>query len=463
MTIDRCRPTARYCSCDTCTNLPRHCLMLVGRTTETVASYSCSLDSCNSSDLSLLPPILPRLPLRLLQCDFKYSSRANAIGLKSGLSGDALLSGFLVMDHAFGFVLRCYRIFTSSGLCFLSQSLSAAFMRVCQPLPVALNASTTSGEYRIFTDTFGQSVTGRPLRRKVFNWLYGKSLIFSSSSSIVSWSDFAALRIFASSSSEGSIVPGLNLSFDMAFNLPSVCLSQADNSAFVIVTVSKYNAVNTVIQIAESYKSLFPVIAPGIHPDNRRFPFEELSLSQRNTVLTLVDGVLVWIKGDFHVFIVATKNNFANCLHWLSVMSYAYPAPYKTGAGIETPKLTKATPDAASVFFVVRYMCHSMAWYAIQQRSYNRRSVVLLSYHAAHNGAVYCPPSGVNLPLLVRVTVISRVNSTSRRQRMVTLAGQPQGWPVPFVPGSLNPVNVTATIEIETSRGDSLTRTKEAA
>ncbi|EOV0284153.1 ash family protein [Salmonella enterica] len=144
-------------------------------------------------------------------------------------------------------------------------------------------------------------------------------------------------------------------------------------------------------------------------------------------------------------------------------MSYAYPAPYKTGAGIETPKLTKATPDAASVFFVVRYMCHSMAWYAIQQRSYNRRSVVLLSYHAAHNGAVYCPPSGVNLPLLVRVTVISRVNSTSRRQRMVTLAGQPQGWPVPFVPGSLNPVNVTATIEIETSRGDSLTRTKEAA
>ncbi|EJK6211473.1 ash family protein [Salmonella enterica] len=46
---------------------------------------------------------------------------------------------------------------------------------------------------------------------------------------------------------------------------------------------------------------------------------------------------------------------------------------------------------------------------------------------------------------------------------MVTLAGQPQGWPVSFLPGSLNPVNVTAPIEIETSGGDSLTSKKEAA
>lgn len=142
---------------------------------------------------------------------------------------------------------------------------------------------------------------------------------------------------------------------------------------------------------------------------------------------------------------------------------YRYPALYKTSAGIETPCKIKATPDAESVFFCVCYMCHSMAWYAIQQQSYNRRSTAILSYHAANNGAVYCLPFGVSLPLLVRVTVISRFNSTSRRPRMVTLAGQPQGWPVPFIAGSLNPVNVTATIEIETSSGDSLNQIKEAA
>ncbi|HGG5991464.1 TPA: ash family protein [Salmonella enterica subsp. diarizonae serovar 61:r:z53] len=141
---------------------------------------------------------------------------------------------------------------------------------------------------------------------------------------------------------------------------------------------------------------------------------------------------------------------------------YRYPALYKTSAGRGNPKFFKATPDAESVFFCVCYMCHSMAWYAIQQQSYNRRSTAILSYHAAHNGAVYCLPSGVSLPLLVRVTVISRVNSTSRRPRMVTLAGQPQGWPVSLKAGISTPVNVTAPIERGNSSGDSLNNFKEA-
>ncbi|EOV0289132.1 ash family protein [Salmonella enterica] len=55
------------------------------------------------------------------------------------------------------------------------------------------------------------------------------------------------------------------------------------------------------------------------------------------------------------------------------------------------------------------------------------------------------------------------LNSISRRPIMVTLAGLPKGRPVSFVPGSANPVNVTAPIDICTSSGDSLTRTKEAA
>ncbi len=150
-------------------------------------------------------------------------------------------------------------------------------------------------------------------------------------------------------------------------------------------------------------------------------------------------------------------------LHTYNGLGYVNPAPHKTGAGRGNPKLSKATPDAESVFFCVCYMCHSMAWCVIRQRSYNRRSVALLAHHAAHNGAVYCLPFGVNLPLLVRVTVISRVNSTSRRPRMVTLAGQPKGWPVPFDAGISTPVNVTAPVERGNSSGDSLNQSKEAA
>ncbi|EFS5262064.1 ash family protein [Salmonella enterica] len=135
---------------------------------------------------------------------------------------------------------------------------------------------------------------------------------------------------------------------------------------------------------------------------------------------------------------------------------YRYHALYKTSAGIETPKLTKATPDAASVFFCVRHMRHFMAWCAIHPQGLRCRLAGLLTHHAAHNGAVCVPYSGF--------TPFFRVsNSTLRRRIMVALAGQPQGWPVSFVPGSLNPANVTAPIEIETSCGDPLTRTKEAA
>ncbi|HAF2130420.1 TPA: ash family protein [Salmonella enterica] len=161
------------------------------------------------------------------------------------------------------------------------------------------------------------------------------------------------------------------------------------------------------------------------------------------------------------------KNNITSCsgvnvfeinrLRWLAVMSYAYPAPYKTGAGRENPKLLQATPDAASVFFVVRYMRHSMAWCVIRQRSYNRRSVALLAYHAAHDGAMCsnrCAGLAPN-PLAPK--------STPRRPVMVTLAGQSQDWPVSCNAGILTPVNVTALFERENSGGDSVNLLQEAA
>ncbi|EBW8860931.1 host cell division inhibitor Icd-like protein [Salmonella enterica subsp. enterica serovar Muenchen] len=130
-------------------------------------------------------------------------------------------------------------------------------------------------------------------------------------------------------------------------------------------------------------------------------------------------------------------------------MSNAYPALHKTGAGRGNPKLSEAIPDAESVFFVVCYMCHSMAWYAKQQGSYNRRSPAILSYHATNNGAVCSPYDGL-------LSGIRSRNSTSRRQRMVTLAGQPQGWPVPLYAGIATPVNVTAPVECGNSSGDSV-------
>ncbi|EDA5881617.1 ash family protein [Salmonella enterica subsp. enterica serovar Infantis] len=119
-----------------------------------------------------------------------------------------------------------------------------------------------------------------------------------------------------------------------------------------------------------------------------------------------------------------------NRLRWLAVMSYAYPAPHKTGAGICSPCKLKATPDAASVFFVVCYTRHSMAWCAYLMTDCPQA----FDHATAHHAALI----------------------------MVTLTGQPQGWPVPFSAGTANPVNVTAPIKICSLSGDSLTKLKEA-
>ncbi|ECA5828288.1 hypothetical protein EL832_22225 [Salmonella enterica subsp. enterica serovar Hvittingfoss] len=152
----------------------------------------------------------------------------------------------------------------------------------------------------------------------------------------------------------------------------------------------------------------------------------------------------------------ATSTAVKKHLRTYNGLSYVYPAPHKTGVGCRNPKLLEATPDAESVFFVVCYTRHSMAWCVIRQRSYNRRSVALLAYHAAHNGTV----CGCCVRLM---PVIDAQNRIPRRPVMVTLAGLPKGRPVPSNAGIPTPVNVTAPIERRNSSGDSVNLLEEAA
>ncbi|EKY8364179.1 ash family protein [Salmonella enterica] len=126
----------------------------------------------------------------------------------------------------------------------------------------------------------------------------------------------------------------------------------------------------------------------------------------------------------------ATSTTVKKCLRTYNGLGYVYPAPHKTGAGICTPSKLSATPDAASVFFVVRYTRHSMAWCAHLMAGCSQAP----DHATAHRAALI----------------------------MVTLAGQPQGWPVPDNTGSANPVNVTAPIDICTSSGDSVNLLSEA-
>ena len=92
---------------------------------------------------------------------------------------------------------------------------------------------------------------------------------------------------------------------------------------------------------------------------------------------------------------------------------YGYSAPAKSGAGFETPNTLRATQTPKASFFV--------------------------SSHYAH-----------------------LISGLARTVSMVALVGLRSRRPVSFVSGSLNPANVTANHDIETSGVDSL-NTKEAA
>lgn len=329
-----------------------------------------------------------------------------------------------------------YGIFTSSGLCFLSQSLSAAFMRVCQPLPVALNASTTSGEQRKVTRTLGVIAFGRP-RLTSFSPSYKSAAEKNASSS--SGASSGSFQVFFKSCAFAFI------GFPHGDNTPHVTAWRPDQD---------YNAP---IKFSGCYIPRFSVVFAYIL-SGKMFTRKHLT-SPRKIKAALVKRpvAFVIVEVNFHTIIVRTKNNFANCLRWLVVMSYAYPAPHKTGVGICTPKLLEATPDAESVFFVVRYTSHSMAWCTL----FNVGSAAAIThngvYHVAHNGAMCTSLDGV------RSQSLSLLHRTPRRQRMVTLAGLPKGRPVSSNAGSANPVNVTALIEICTSSGDSLNLLEEAA
>lgn len=94
---------------------------------------------------------------------------------------------------------------------------------------------------------------------------------------------------------------------------------------------------------------------------------------------------------------------------------YSYRAGVNPPAGRENPELKKATPDAASVFFIVAISAHL-------------------------HSAAYCRPVS-----------------------MVALVGQLSGWSVSFFADILTPASVTAPFERENSGGDSLDMKKEAA
>lgn len=120
--------------------------------------------------------------------------------------------------------VRLDSVYVYAAECDLIHSRMASFTRVCQPLPDALSAASTSGSKRIVVGTLsGRAEGGRPMRTKGLTASHSSSV-----KGIASGSDIAAAVMMASSSGVGIIVPGL--SFGIAFHLSGVGLAQADDT-----------------------------------------------------------------------------------------------------------------------------------------------------------------------------------------------------------------------------------------
>ncbi|EGK6861672.1 ash family protein [Salmonella enterica subsp. enterica serovar Glostrup] len=122
-----------------------------------------------------------------------------------------------------------------------------------------------------------------------------------------------------------------------------------------------------------------------------------------------------WLTPVNNVRVVTFPAPDKYCLPAIAGGRYISPAGDNPPAGRENPCKLSATPDAASVFFIVAVSAH---------------------LHSAAHG---------------------------RPVSMVALVGQPKGWPVSDNTGILTPASVTAPFERENSGGDSLTLLSEAA
>ncbi len=174
---------------------------------------------------------------------------------------------------------------------------------------------------------------------------------------------------------------------------------------FVVVTQDT-DAINNVGQ------PIFVIVIAGSYC-RINFPYNQLSPCIAGEGNDFPHNCFGWHKLNIvFVYGVANDSNTGGVLSIKATLDhlhywrYAYPALYKTSAGIRTPKNSMATQTPKASFFV---SC----------------------LHVSISGG------------------------KTRYVSMVTLAGQPQGWPVSIEAGSSNPVNVTAPIEIRTSRGDS--------
>ena len=223
------------------------------------------------------------------------------------------------------------QIFTSEGSCFFSQSFNTVSMRVCQPLPVDLKASITSGEYRMVAD-FLRGAEDNGLPRRI----------------VLLPSCRLALSKKASSSS-GASSGSIQVLFK-SFNFAFISFPHRDNAARLIALRPDHNN-KPGIQFAYGNVSDFSVVLPGVFCGEVDTRENLCGSGEINTAFQQRFFSLALVVFNIHIIIVVTLNKKSN-VDSLNSGRYTAMAAAKSVAGIGVLVLLSATNDASASFLL---------------------------------------------------------------------------------------------------------------
>ena len=183
----------------------------------------------------------------------------------------------------------------------MSQSRRASLIRVCHPLPVLLNASTTSVSRRMLRCSFGEAEGGRPRRRERSSLaVFLPTTSDSTSAAGRARLNQSAVASGASSSmSSGSGLRGISVPF------ATVGSAQADHVNRPI-TRGKHEHVQLIMDQAQGLEAALTVFLSDVLDDQSRVPLEVVCQGEREAATLDASLVLGRIEGDRHAVIVPT-------------------------------------------------------------------------------------------------------------------------------------------------------------
>ena len=136
--------------------------------------------------------------------------------------------------------------------------------------------------------------------------------------SYVSGSESIPALIAVSSLLVGIIVP--DLSFGIVFQLPSVCFSQADDTAR-IGAVSVDDTIEPQANVGESYHADFAVLPALVLFCPKSVPFNISGIGQGHTVFGDIGSTFSWVKGDLHMSYCMHNNGISPSLLCIQLTS----------------------------------------------------------------------------------------------------------------------------------------------